>query len=197
VMGVDVRSKLVWSSNTKMLKQAIGAACMLLLIGNEAWPSPKVRSRMTDFSSYTRVRVSFDEARRHRDAPRPLPFVSAEVSDSDIKVTGIIANATDKAAVLYFGNAGASGEPFEASLLVSQDIKPRATESVYPAIPALCFKLTLPAHVEMRFSQLIDLSNYDYKGSPEGIVAWTIVYTNQMRSAEPSQGRVAVKLPRR
>jgi hypothetical protein len=49
----------------------------------------------------------------------------------------------------------------------------------------------------MRFSQLIDLSNYDYKGSPEGIVAWTIVYTNEMRFAEPSQGKVAVKLPRR
>jgi len=81
--------------------------------------------------------------------------------------------------------------------LVSKDIKPRATNNLYPVIPALCFKLMLPAHVRMRFSDLIDLSNYDYKGSPEGVVAWTIVYTNRMRSAEPIQGSVAVKLPRR
>jgi hypothetical protein len=181
----------------KANKSAITTTCLLLVIGNDAWPSPKVKSQMSDFSSYPRVRIGFDEARRHPGAPTPLPSVSVEISDSDIKVTGIVANTSDKAVELYFGNAGAHGEPFDASILESQDIKLRATGGVYPAIPAICFKLAIPAHAQIRFSHSIDLSDYDYKGSPEVVVAWTIVYRNRMPSAEPIQGSIAVKLPRR
>jgi hypothetical protein len=116
-----------------------------------------------------------------------------KISNNKIEMDGVLINQQSKGCEIFvFPESGYY--PFSFTLIQNENIK---VKTVHPPLPQQAppppMKIVVPAMSQIIFKYSLDLSYYDYSGSPSVVIEWSFYYWNEPRP----HGEFKITLPKR